>query len=105
MDLNAEITRSLLREEQQMSDENRPKTMTQPRSEIADALTNAVADITGLRADQIITITAGTEQILIGYAGAGPGLLGGIGRLAVQTYDTKTGKLVSDQRVDSLAIA
>lgn len=88
-----------------MSNDKRPTTMTQPRSEIADALTEAVAQVTGLRADQIITITAGTEQILIGYAGAGPGLLGGIGRLAMQTYDTKTGKLVSDHRVDSLATA
>jgi len=88
------------REEQKMGNENRPKTMTQPRSEIADALTDAVARVTGLQPDQIITISAGTEQILIGYTGAGPGLLGGVGRLALQTYDTRTGKLVSDKRVD-----
>lgn len=82
-----------------MSDENRPKTMTQPRSEIADALTGAIAGITDLKPEQILSITAGSEQILIGYRGPRPGLLGGGSRLGLMTYDTRTGKLISDEAV------
>lgn len=75
---------------------NEIQTIVQPRSEIADALVAAVAETTGLKAEQIVTITAGTEQILIGYRGPQPGLLGGGGRSGVQIYDTKTGRLISD---------
>lgn len=82
-----------------MNTEHQIETITQPRSEIADALTTAVAEITGLKAEQIITINASPEQILIGYRGAGPGLLGGHGRIAMQTWDTRTGKLIKDEEV------
>lgn len=82
-----------------MSDENRPETITRPRSEIADALTSAVAGITDLKPEQILSITAGSEQILIGYRGPRPGLLGGGSRQGLMTYDTRTGKLLGDEAI------
>lgn len=82
-----------------MSTENQTETITQPRSEIADALTTAVAEITGLKAEQIITINATPEQILIGYRGPKPGLLGGGGRTGLQTWDTRTGHMINDETV------
>lgn len=83
-----------------MTPEPEPTTLVQPRSLIADALTTAVARATGLRVEQITTIHAGPEQILIGYVGAQPGMGGGRGRTALQTYDTRTGKLLDDRMVD-----
>jgi hypothetical protein len=88
------------REEHEVSNEKTSETISPKRSEIADALTNAAAGITGLNPEQIITISAGTEQILIGYIGARPGLIGGSGRIAVQTWDTRTGRLLSDEVAD-----
>jgi hypothetical protein len=79
-----------------MSDEVR--TISPKRSEIADALANAAAGVTGLNPEQIITITADTEYILITYTGPMPGRLGGAGQTRVQTWDTRTGAMLSDQK-------
>lgn len=73
------------------------RTITQPRSEIADTLTAAVAKVTGLKPEQITSIDAGPDYIEIGYTGPMPGMAGASGRKARQTWDTETGKLISDQ--------
>lgn len=87
----------------ELRDQTAVPTMVQPRSKIADTITAAIAESTGLKPEQITGITAGPEQILITYTGSAPGLIGGYGRQAVRTYDTKTGDLLSDLLVDDPA--
>jgi hypothetical protein len=66
------------------------------RAHITDLLTQAVAEATGLKPEQIETITANSDQIQIGYTGPQPGMGGGIGRHATQVWNTTTGQLITD---------
>lgn len=73
--------------------------ITPKRSEIADLLTNALAQATGLRPEQIDYVHADGNQIRITYSGPEPGLGGGSGRHAIRIYDTQTGALIREQLI------
>lgn len=76
-----------------------PEPLITPHPEITEALVNAAAKTTGLRPEQITAIEVDQTHITITYTGAMPGLMGGAGRNAIQTFDTKTGKLISDEAI------
>lgn len=69
-------------------------------SQIATLLAKAIADATRLKPHQIEAVTANSDFIEITYSGPEPGMGGGLGRTAIQTWDTKSGKLISDRLYD-----
>ncbi|MFC0626158.1 hypothetical protein [Kribbella deserti] len=73
--------------------------MVQPRATITDHLTQAIAQATGLKAEQILAVTADAEVTRVLYHGPSAGMAGGHGRVAEQAWDTQTGKMLYDETV------